>query len=318
MKLAGMIAAALAIVCLAGADLADAKRLGGGKSIGAQRQSVAPAPATPPSTAAAPAAPAGAASQPVMPAQPGAAAAKAASPAAAPSGMSKWMGPIAGLAAGLGLAALLSHFGLSEGFASMLLILLLVVGVVLVVRMFLARRAPARPAMQYAGVSGLSTKPGGYETQPAPPIEREARVEPVIGGAPIPSTAFARPLPAGFDAKAFVEQAKLQFGRLQAAYDRGDRKALADVMTPAMLAEVGRDLEARAGHQPTEVVALSAEVLEVKTEGRDHWASVRFTGTLREDGTVLPTPFDEIWNLTKPVDGSTGWLLAVIEQVATA
>jgi predicted lipid-binding transport protein (Tim44 family) len=308
-----MIAAALAVVCLAGADWADAKRMGGGKSIGAQRQSVAPAPATPPS-----AAPSGAASQPVMPAQPGAAAAKAATPAAAPSGMSRWMGPIAGLAAGLGLAALLSHFGLSEGFASMLLILLLVVGVVFLVRMFLARRSPARPAMQYAGASGLDTKPGGYETQPTPPIAREARVEPVMGAAPVPSTAFARPLPEGFDAKAFVEQAKLQFGRLQTAYDRGDRKALADVMTPAMLAEIGRDLEARSGHQPTEIVALSAEVLEVMTEGRDHRASVRFTGTLREDGSVLPTPFDEVWNLTKPVDGSTGWLLAGIEQVASA
>jgi predicted lipid-binding transport protein (Tim44 family) len=199
-----------------------------------------------------------------------------------------------------------------------LLILLLVVGVILVARMFLARRSPARPAMQYAAAGGLSTKPGGYETQPAPPIAREARVEPVMGAAPIPSPAFARPLPEGFDAQAFVAQAKLQFGRLQAAYDRADRKALADVMTPAMLAEVSRDLEARAGHQPTEIVALSAEVLEVKTEGRDYWASVRFTGTLREDGTVLPTPFDEIWNLTKPVDGSAGWLLAGIEQVAVA
>ena len=318
MKIAGIIAVTLAVVCFAGADLADAKRLGGGKSLGTQRQSVAPAPATPPS--AAPAAPAGAASQPVMPAQPGAAAAKAATPAAAaPSGMSRWMGPIAGLAAGLGLAALLSHFGLSEGFASMLLILLLVVGVVLVVRMFLARRSPARPAMQYAGASGLGTKPGGYETQPAPPIAREARIEPVMSPAPapVPSASFARPLPEGFDAKAFVEQAKLQFARLQAAYDRSDRKALGDVMTPAMLAEVGRDLEARAGHQPTEVVTLAAEVLEVKTVGRDHWASVRFTGTLREDGELLPTAFDEVWNLTKPVDGSAGWLLAGIEQVAS-
>jgi predicted lipid-binding transport protein (Tim44 family) len=318
-KIAGIIAATLAVVCLVGTDLADAKRLGGGKSLGTQRQSVAPAPATPPTAAPAPAAPAGAASQPVMPAQPGAAAAKAAAPAAAPSGMSRWMGPIAGLAAGLGLAALLSHFGLSEGFASMLLILLLVVGVVLVARMFLARRNPARPAMQYAGASGLGTKPGGYETQPAPPIAREARVEPVLSPtpAPVPSASFARPLPDGFDAKAFVEQAKLQFARLQTAYDRADRKALGDVMTPAMLAEVGRDLEARVGHQPTEVVTLAAEVLEVKTVGRDHWASVHFTGTLREDGELLPTAFDEIWNLTKPVDGSTGWLLAGIEQVAT-
>lgn len=311
---AGIIAATFAVACLAGAEVADAKRLGAGKSIGAQRQSVAPA--TPP--AAAPATPAGAASQPVMPAQPGAAAAKAAAPAAAPSGMAKWMGPIAGLAAGLGLAALLSHLGLSEGFASLLLMLLLAVGVVLVVRMFLARRAPAKPAMQYAGPSGLGANPGGYETQPAPVVARESRVEPVLAAAPPPSASFARPLPAGFDAKAFVDQAKLQFMRLQAAFDRGDRKALADVMTPTMLAEVTRDLDARTEHAPTEIVTLHAEVLEVKTEGSDYWASVRFIGTLREDGTVLPAPIDEIWNLTKPTDRSAGWLLAGIEQVATA
>jgi predicted lipid-binding transport protein (Tim44 family) len=315
-KATGIIAAIIAIACFVGSDLADAKRLGGGKSFGAQRQSVAPAPATPPS--AAPSTPSGAASQPVMPAQPGAAAAKAAAPAAAPSGLSRWMGPIAGLAAGLGLAALLSHFGLSEGFASLLLMGLLVVGVVFLVRMFLARRTPAKPAMQYAGPSGLDTKPGGYETQPAPVLAREARVEPALRPAPVPSASFARPLPEGFDAAAFVEQAKLQFNRLQAAFDRGDRRMMADVMTPAMLAEVVRDLEARGEHHPTEVVTLQAEVLEVKTEGRDYWASVRFTGTLREDGTVLPTPVDEIWNLTKPVDGSAGWLLAGIEQVATA
>jgi predicted lipid-binding transport protein (Tim44 family) len=42
--------------------------------------------------------------------------------------------------------------------------------------------------------------------------------------------------------------------------------------------------------------------------------SVRFTGLLREDGTVLPKDFDEIWNLVKPVDGSSGWLLAGIQQ----
>lgn len=93
---------------------------------------------------------------------------------------------------------------------------------------------------------------------------------------------------------------------------------LADVMTPAMLAEVTRDLETRGEQRPTEVVTLNAEVLEVKTEGRDHWASVRFTGTLREDGADLTTSIDEIWNLTKPVDGSAGWLLAGIEQVEAA
>ena len=65
----------------------------------------------------------------------------------------------------------------------------------------------------------------------------------------------------------------------------------------------------------TEVVDLAGEVLEVKTEGDRHWASVRFTGTLREDGAP-PAPFDEVWNLSKPVDGKTGWLLAGIQQYA--
>ena len=64
----------------------------------------------------------------------------------------------------------------------------------------------------------------------------------------------------------------------------------------------------------TEVVTLAAEVLEVVTEGDRHWASVRFTGTLREGGGATPAPFDEVWNLSKPVDGKTGWLLAGIQQ----
>src|SRR5437879_960606 len=56
-----------AVVSLAASDAADAKRLGGGANLGAQRQSIAPRSAAP-----APTQP-GAASNPVMPAQPGAA-----------------------------------------------------------------------------------------------------------------------------------------------------------------------------------------------------------------------------------------------------
>src|SRR5512139_2935418 len=116
-KHTGILAvAALAVAALMISDLADAKRLGGGRSLGAQRSMTPQSPAPTPPSAVAP----GAASNPVMPAQPGAGMAKSATPAAAApaakSGMSKWLGPIAGLAAGLGLAALLSHFGLSEGF----------------------------------------------------------------------------------------------------------------------------------------------------------------------------------------------------------
>src|SRR5207248_9916072 len=127
-----------------------AARLGGGRSFGAQRQSVAP----PSSSATRP----GAAANPVMPANPSVAprANTAVPPAAAPaparSGMSRWLGPIAGIAAGLGLAALMSHLGLSEAFGSVLLIALLAIGAIFLVRRFLLTRSrPPEPAAAAAG-----------------------------------------------------------------------------------------------------------------------------------------------------------------------
>ena len=121
-------------------------------------------------------------------------------------------------------------------------------------------------------------------------------------------------LPPGFDAAGFVKHAKQQFIALQAAHDAGDRAALRDVLTPEMYSEVVRDLDS--GPRPkTEVVDLAGEVLEVTTEADRHWASVRFTGTMREGGAPAGA-FDEVWNLSKPVDGKTGWLLAGIQQYA--
>ena len=291
--------AAVLLVALAAAGDAEAKRLGGGRSLGAQRQSVAP-----------PAASTGPAANPVMPAQPGAAAPNAAPAAAAPSGASRWLGPIAGIAAGLGLAALLSHFGLPEGFASFLLLGLLVVGTVIAFRMMAARRAAAAGPASYARVATAGRTP----TSEMAPL---ANVEPVLSPPPVaPSTNFAKRVPAGFDAALFLREAKLQFRRLQAAWDAGDRSAFADVMTPEMAADIGRELDERGMHHATEVVSLDAEVLEVTTEAGRHWASVRFTGLVREDAATEPTSLDEIWNLSKPDDGSSGWLLAGIRQTA--
>lgn len=309
------------------ADLADAARLGGGRSIGAQRRSVAP-PASPsaPSAAPAPTAPTGAAANPVMPpgaaasrAAPGAAAAPAAAATTARTGMSRWMGPLAGLAAGLGLAWLASSLGLSEALMSALLIGLAVVVGIALIRFLLARRTPARPAMPYASAgAGLGQRPGGYETQVPPGLSSGS--EPALGGArPTPAVEPSRGrYPPGFDPAPFLEQARRQFHSLQAAYDAGDRALLADVMTPELFAEVAKDLDARRSQVPTEVVALNPEIAEVTTEGDQHWASVRFSGLIREDGATYPRPFDEMWNLVKPADGSSGWLLAGIRQLDTA
>ena len=286
----------LALTTWLAADVADAKRMGGGRSLGAQRQ-MTPAPSTPNATPSAPTNPAAPSAAPRT--------ATPATPAAAPSGMSRWLGPIAGIAAGLGLAALLSHFGLSETFASFLLIGLVVIGGILLVRFFLMRRNAPAP-MQYAGASA-----GGNRVEPQ--MGRTASAfEPVMASAG--SAPANNRFPPGFDAAAFADQAKQQFRKLQAAYDNADRNALADVMTADMLAQVSKDLAERTSHQATVVDQLEAEVIDVATEGKQHWMSVRFTGSLREDGAILAKPFEETWNLVKPVDGSSGWMLAGIQQ----
>jgi len=290
--------AVIAATAVVATDSAEAGRLGGGRSLGAQRQATPPPASTPKIAPANPAA-----SSPTLPAR----------TAPAATGASRWLGPLAGLAAGIGLAALLSHFGLSEGFASILMLALLVFGGIFLIRMFLGRRASAPPPMQYAGAGAAPE--GSRVLFPPAATGTSNRFEPVFGGVP-PATEppVAGAFPEGFDPAPFVQQAKLQFRKLQAAYDAGDRKALADVLTPEMFAEIDKEIAERGPHAPTEVASLEATVLDVTTEGDRHWVSVQFEGMLREDGAVLPKPFAEIWNLVKPVDGKTGWLLAGIRQ----
>jgi predicted lipid-binding transport protein (Tim44 family) len=299
-----------AVIALSlGLDSPADARLGGGRSFGAQRQGVAPTRPAP-----APAAPGSAATQPAAPTAAGAP--KAPPPVApAPSGASRWLGPIAGLAAGLGLAALMSHFGLSEGFGSVLLIALLVMGAIFVLRAFLGRRQ-APGALQYAGPGDdtrsddrRASAPEWTAPQTANPSVAAEATAPKFG-------VTSKPLPQGFDAEGFAKEAKRQYIQIQRSYDEGDRAALASVMTSEMNTEIGRELDERVVHQPTEIVTLDASVLDVSEEDDKYWVSVRFTGLMREQGEPLPKSVDEIWNLTKPVKGSSGWLLAGISQLA--
>jgi predicted lipid-binding transport protein (Tim44 family) len=303
--------AAFASLAMVHADFADAARMGGGRSFGMQRSITPPAARTPPSTNNNFSGPA---ANPVMPAKPGATAAAPAAGAAAgatagaASRGSRWLGPIAGLAAGLGLAALFSHLGLSEGLGGLLLIGLLLVGAIALFRAFAARRSNAA-SHQYAG-AGAGLPPGSFDAA------RETRIEPTWGSPPASASATTGRYPPGFDPGPFVEQAKQQFRRLQSVYDRGDDASLAEVTTPEMHAEIVRDLAARGTHHPTDVAALDAEVVEVVREGDRYVASVRFHGAMREDGSREAQPFEEVWHLVKPVDGSSGWLLAGIQQYA--
>ena len=268
---------------------AEAKRFGSGKPAGMQRQAT-PAPTAP--------------AQAGKPAAPAAAGAPAA--AAKPAGMSRFLGPLAGLAAGLGIAALLSHFGMGEGMANMLLILALVGIAFFAVRWLMRKRTP-ETGMQYAGAG-----PGNAAPANLTPAQFEASG--VSAGATA-AGATARNIPADFDVDGFLRQAKLNFVRLQAANDRGDLDDVREFTAPELFAEIKMQYQERGSKaQETDVMQLNAELLEVVTEGNRHIASVHFSGQLREDNAA-PEAFAETWHLVKPVDGSRGWNVAGIQQV---
>jgi predicted lipid-binding transport protein (Tim44 family) len=280
-------------------DAEAAKRLGGGKSTGVSRDStVMKREAIPAKPAAAPSAAAPAS------------AAAAAPAAAAQSGMSRWMGPLAGLAAGIGLAALFSHLGMGEGMANMMMMLLLGAAVFFAVRWFLKKRQPAaaQPAMQYAGM------PAGME----PPRVTEPFIPAAAGGtaaAAATATEVAANIPADFDVEGFLRQAKLNFIRLQAANDRGDMEDVRQFCSPEMAAEIQMQFQERKQLvQETDVVQLDAALLDVSTEAKRALASVRFSGLIREEANAAPEAFSEVWHLTKPLDGSQGWHIAGIQQ----
>ena len=235
-------------------DDAEARRLGGGRNLGAQRSTVAPSrnlQQTPPSQAT-PAAPA------------------AAGPAAAPAPAgNRWLGPIAGLAAGLGLGYLLGHGGLGGMVGTLLVMALVGFAVVFVLRLF--NRPRTEGNMQYAG---LGSEP---VSAPPPALASGIGAEPAFGGQPQPN------IPAGFDTEGFLRQAKLNFVKLQAVHDSGKLGELREFTTDAMFDSIKQDLLQHGGvGQQTDVVTLDADLLEALTEGDTHWASVRFSGMIRE------------------------------------
>jgi predicted lipid-binding transport protein (Tim44 family) len=252
---------------------AEARRLGGGRSLGAQRT------IAPPSQA--------------VPAKP----AQAAPAAAAPAAGGKWAPVLGGLAFGGLIGALFAGSPILGTILTALMIGLIVFAGLALVRAWRAPRGASSP-LQYAGL--------GSETVAAPPPSQAAGFD-----ARFPGAEPRVSVPAGFDAGAFVRAAKENFIRLQMANESGRLEELREVTTTEMFEALKAD--AGAG-QHTDVLTLHADLLEVTTEGARHWASVRFSGLVREIPGTEPTSFEEVWNLVKPVDGSSGWLLAGIQQ----
>lgn len=278
-----LLSAFVALFAFAGVvPEADAQRqLGGGGSFGMQRQVTPPAQRPP---AAAP--------QTTPRQQP------------ATAGKRSWLGPVAGLAAGLGLAALFSSLGIGEEMGSLLLILLLV-GVGVMLFRALTRRSTAHAAqgMQYAANGPTAQPAQAYSPAPSPAA---------FGGAAVANHAS---IPADFDAEGFARQAKVQFIRLQESHDAGNLDDIRQFTTPEVFAEIRMQLSERTvSAQRTDIVELNAEVIDVAEEAQRYIVSVRFSGLIRETLDSAPQPFDEIWHLVKAKDGQQGWVIAGIQQ----
>ncbi len=302
-KVLGLFAIVLALGMVAAND-AEAKRLGGARNSGMQKQQTTQ-PATPP------------AGQPATAgaAAPAAGTAAAAGAPAAAAAKRSWMGPIAGLAAGLGLAALASHLGFGEGLANIMMILLLVVAVVAVIGFVMRKRAAASggtPAWAGAGAGAGSGAPQGGSPMGSP--VSGTRIGSALAGMPAARTQAGN-IPADFDVAAFSRNAKLQFMALQSANDAGDFDRLRDTLTPEMFEVVREEVQARGGAtQNTEVFGLEAQVIDVAEESDRYVVSVKFTGSVREQAGSVPDDLNEIWHLTKPRAGFGGWVVAGIQQ----
>jgi predicted lipid-binding transport protein (Tim44 family) len=255
------------------------------------------------------------------------------------------MGPLAGIAAGLGIGALLSHFGMGGMMGGLggILSTLLMVGAAVFLGLYLLRRfgpgANRTPAMAGAGAggSGMNTQVAWPQATPREPVlERQALDTLPAPASSSPASTSASPVtpvapvaaaesgvtrafvPAAFDAEGFTRTAKMIFIRLQAANDTADLDDLRRFTTPELFASIRLDIQERGDKpQTTDVAKVDAEVLDVVNEADRQIVSVRFHGQVVEEKGAAPTAFNEVWHLTKPHDDSHAWAIAGIEPLPT-
>ena len=303
---------------------ADAKRLGAGKPAGMQR-AAPPANAAPHNTPAQNAAPAAAPHTP-----------PAAAPVPAVAPKRNWMGPLAGVAAGLGIAALMSHMGMGGalgGAMGSLFTMLLLAGVAFfVIRFVMSRMRGGNTAgPQFAGAGAPM---GNWQPEPAPvqlpsTLPRTtfdsapaAAAATGFGAAGAAAAAYVPPqtLPGGMAIAEFERLAKLVFIRLQAANDSSNLDDLRKFTTPELFTSLRLDLQERGSSaQQTDVVEIHALVVDTAHENNQDIVTVRYHGLIREAVNAPAEPFKELWHLVRPTDGSADWAIAgITPEVVTA
>ena len=308
-----------AFLILASVNAEAARRLGGGLSFGKQSSNVTQRQAAP---------------------------TKAPAPAAAPGAVAPrkpWGAMMGGLAAGLGLAWLANSLGFGEEFGQILMFGLLALAVMMAVGWFKRSRQTAKAPPNAGGAPfAFQGSPSGraFETPTsyrpenvgndasARPWERPTAFDSLkaapsgsgsmIGSGLAGSQSWG--IPAGFDTDGFLNAAKANFVSLQAAWDQSDMQTLRVMMTDTMLKEIQAQLLDRETHTGgpvnlTDVVMIEAQLLGIEDLGDAYMASVEFSGMIREEPSAGPSPFREVWNMTKSKGGNSGWLVAGVQAL---
>lgn len=257
---------------------AHAKRFGGGKSFGSapSHQSRQAAPQ----------------SQQAAPAQAG-------KPAAAASGASRWLGPLAGLAAG----GLLASMFMGDGFEGIQFMDILIFGVIafLLFRFLAARRRQQQPA-----VAGHA------------PMQREMPAQPSIFGGSAAPVAAAAPVinaPAWFNEQSFVNAAREHFVSLQQHWDANEMDKISEFVTPQLLTFLKQErAEIGDAFQSTYIDNLQVNLDGVDDQADKTIATLTFVGVSKNSRFDQGEPFSESWRMEREQGENQPWLVAGIRQ----
>lgn len=291
------------------AQVAEAARLGGGSSIGYSKKVPTKSYSTAQTTPSKPAS------------------TTTASTAKPASGASKWLGPLAGLAAGGLLAAML--FG--DGFEGLQIMDILIFALIafMLFKLFAARRQSMQTSQadmrsDYGYVEPNAKKPANQyrESVPTQPVQSDYNAQAegsiigsALGDAPTESAIKLNEIPAWFDAEQFVEGAKEHFKALQKAWDSLDISEIRDYCTPGLFAEIEKQMAGRtAGDNVTVVDTLYAEIADMVVDGEYFIVSLRFSGFIQEAADESAHAFREIWHIRRSAVGEGNWLVAGIQQ----
>jgi len=219
---------------------------------------------------------------------------------AATSGASRWLGPLAGLAAG----GLLASLFMGDGFEGLQIMDMLIFGLIafLLFRFLAARRKQAGPL-----------------TANGAPMQREmpttAAPSSIFGAG---SAAALKPVinaPAWFNEQSFVAAGREHFLSLQQHWDANEMEQIAEFVTPQLLEFLKRErADLGDGFQSTYI-----DNLEVQLDGVDDLsdktvATLSFSGLSKTSRFDQGEAFSESWRLERAVGDNQPWLVAGIRQ----